>query len=237
MLNILDASSPGDAVSPGAVAGVLAAVTAKQCGPAGGKCGGEAQVRVGPPPLGGDQPGFLAAGDLPPVASSVSPWNAAPIELPQEDFVGASCENVNWTTVDAESRSSRVYLHPDSGTSYFGVNQIILILKDEKAAKALVEKIKTNLEECKERRLTATVSDPKKVGGARREGHRDHRLHRHCRAEGHPGLRRVPGRHRAGRHQGRVHLRQPQGRLRLHRLPVEHHLRTGGRTGHPGPLT
>ena len=64
----------------------------------------------------------------------MSPWNAAPIELPQEDFVGSSCENVNWTTVAAEARSSRVYLHPDSGTSYFGVNQIVLTIKDEKAA-------------------------------------------------------------------------------------------------------
>ncbi len=165
VLNILDVSKSADAIAPATVAGVLTDVIAKQCGPAGGKCGGQALVRVGPPPLGGDQPGYLAAGDLPPVAGSVSPWNAAPVELPQEDFVGASCENVDWSTVAAEARSSRVYLHPDSGTSYFGVNQIVLTLKDEKSAKALVEKIKTNLEECKERRLTATVSDPKKVRG------------------------------------------------------------------------
>ena len=170
VLNVLDVSSPVDAVSPAKVATVLTGVTAKQCGPAGGKCGGEAQVRVGPPPLGGDQPGFLAAGDLPPVASSVSPWNAAPVELPQEDFVGSSCENVDWSTIAAEARSSRVYLHPDSGTSYFGVNQIVLTLKDEKAATGLVEKIKTNLAKCKERRLTATVSDPKKVGGVGTKG-------------------------------------------------------------------
>ena len=170
VLNVLDASSPGDALAPAAVADVLAEVTKKQCGPAGGKCGGTAQVRTGPPPLGGDQPGFLAAGDLPPVADSVSPWNAAPVELPEEDFVGASCENVNWTTVPAESRSARVYLHPDSGTSYFGVNQIVLTLKDAKAAKALVQKVKTDVEDCKERRLTATVSDVEKVKGTGTKG-------------------------------------------------------------------
>jgi hypothetical protein len=95
----------------------------------------------------------------------VAPWNAAPVELPQEDFVGASCENVNWATVPAETREMRVYLHPDSGTAYFGVNQIVLSLKDDKAANALVEKIKTSIGDCKERRLTATVSDPKKVSG------------------------------------------------------------------------
>ncbi len=163
VLNILDAGRPSDGIPPADVAAALAEVVKKQCGPTGGKCDGEAQVRPGPPPLGGDQPGFLAAGDLPPVADSVAPWNAAPVELPQADFVGSSCENVDWTTVAAESRNARVYLHPDSGTTYFGVNQIVLSQKDAKSAKALVEKIKTNLEDCKERRLTATVSKPEKV--------------------------------------------------------------------------
>ena len=165
VLNIVDASRPGDPVAPGGVAAALVEVSQKQCGPAGGKCAGKAEVQNGPPPLGGDQPGFLAAGDLPPVAGRVAPWNAAPVELPQEDFVGASCENVNWATVPAENREMRVYLHPDSGTAYFGVNQIVLNLKDAKAASALVEKIKTNIEKCKDRRLTATVSGPKKVSG------------------------------------------------------------------------
>ena len=166
VLNVLDASRPSDDyVAADRVAAALAQVVQKQCGPAGGKCGGEPQVQNGPPPLGGDQPGFLAAGDLPPVAGTMSPWNAAPVELPQEDFVGSSCENVNWATVAAESRDMRVYLHPDSGAAYFGVNQIVLRLKDAKAAKELVEKVKGNIEDCKDRRLTATVSDPKKVSG------------------------------------------------------------------------
>ena len=165
VVNVMDAGRADEPVAPDSVADALAAAIQKQCGPAGGKCGGDTKVGTGPPPLGGDQPGFLAAGDLPPVASSVSPWNAAPVEPPKDDFVGASCENVNWATVPAQSRETRVYLHPDSGTAYFGVNQIVLNLKDAKAAKALVEKIKTNIEDCKDRRLTATVSDPDKVTG------------------------------------------------------------------------
>ena len=171
VLNVLDVSSPVDAVSPATVADtVLTGVIAKQCGPAGGKCGGEAQVRVGPPPLGGDQPGFLAAGDLPPVAGSVSPWNAAPVELPQEDFVGSSCENVDWSTVAAEvaqlpglpasrQRDELLRGQPDRPHP-----------QGREGGEELVEKIKTNLEKCKERRLTATVSDPKKVGGIGAKG-------------------------------------------------------------------
>jgi hypothetical protein len=44
--------------------------------------------------------------------------------------------------------------------------------KDAKAATALVDKIKKDLETCKERRLTATVADPQKVSsiGARSIG-------------------------------------------------------------------
>ena len=143
----------------------LAEVTEVQCAAADGKCAGDVQLDPGPPPLGGDAPGWLAAGDLPPVGDSLTPWNAAPADLPSEDFVGASCETVNWETVPAEERSMRVYLHPDSGKNYFGVNVIHLTTKDAKAATAVVDKIKKDLQTCRERRLTATVKDPEKVSG------------------------------------------------------------------------
>jgi hypothetical protein len=165
VVNILDASGPGDGVPVPNTAAALAEVTKVQCSAAGGKCAGGVQVRPGPPPLGGDEPGFLAAGDLPPAGGSLTPWNAAPVELPSEDFPGSSCETVNWTTVPAEHRDTRVYLHPDSGRNYFGVNEIRVTTKDAKAATALVDKIKKDLETCKERRLTATVKDPVKISG------------------------------------------------------------------------
>jgi hypothetical protein len=165
VLNVLDASRPAKAIPMKDPAAALAEVTDKQCTATGGKCAGNVQAKPGPPPLGGDEPGFLASGDLPPVAGSLTPWNAAPIDLPDEDFPGASCETINWNTVPAENRKMRIYLQPDSGKSYFGVNEILLITKDAKAATALVDKIKKDLETCKERRLTATVGDPKKVSG------------------------------------------------------------------------
>ena len=165
VVNVVDAGGPGDGVSMTNAAAAVAEVIEVQCAAAGGKCPGDVQVEPGPPPLGGDDPRWLAAGDLPPVGGSLTPWNAAPADLPTEDFVGASCETVNWTTVPAEQRSMRVYLHPDSGRSYFGVNVIHLTTKDAKAATALVDKIKKDLQTCRERRLTATVEDPEKVSG------------------------------------------------------------------------
>jgi hypothetical protein len=165
VVNVLDASQPGRALAPAGVAEALGAVVAKQCGPASGACADGAGVRNGPPPLGGDEPGFPAVGDLPPVAGSPTLWNAAPSELPQEEFPGSSCENVDWATVPAEQRTTRVYLQPDSGNAFFGVNVIVLTVKDDKAGTDVVERIRKNLETCKDRRLTATVAKPVKVSG------------------------------------------------------------------------
>ena len=53
---------------------------------------------------------------------------------------------MNWATVPAESKSSRVYLVPDSGTNFFGLNEIVLTTKDAKAAGKQVDKIKSNLD-------------------------------------------------------------------------------------------
>jgi hypothetical protein len=165
VLNVVDVNTPGRAVNMGPVAEAVAEVTAGQCSTAGGTCGGKLAVKVGPPPLGGDEPGFLATGDLPPVGDASSPWTAAPIELPDEDFAGSGCEAINWATVPAESRSARVYLLTDSGKSYFGLNQIVLTMSGEKAARQQATRIRKNLESCEERSPTATVRKLAEVDG------------------------------------------------------------------------
>ena len=164
LMNVVDATQPSQAVAIGAVAKALAEVNKVQCGPAGGECGGTPSVKDGPPPLGGDQPGFLATGDLPPAGAKPAPWTATEIELPKEEFKGSQCEkSVNWATVSAKSKSSRVYLIPDSGTKFFGLNEIVLTTKDAKAAGRIVDKLRSDLTKCEKTVLTATVSKPKKV--------------------------------------------------------------------------
>ena len=163
VMNVVDAVQPSQALAITAVAKALQQVNNVQCGPAGGECGGTPSVKDGPPPLGGDQLGFLATGDLPPAGPKVAPWLATEIELPKDNFSGSQCENVNWETVPAESKSLRVYLIQDSGTNFFGLNEIVLITKDAKAASKQVDKIKSNLTGCKKRQPTATVSKPTKV--------------------------------------------------------------------------
>ena len=163
VINVLDASQPSKALAMSDVAKALGQVNNVQCGPAGGECNGPASATDSPPPLGGDEPGFLATGDLPPPRAKIAAWVPTEIELPKADFTGSQCENVTWTTVPAESRSSRVYLFPESGKNFFGLNEIVLTTKDAKAANKLVDKIKSNLARCKNRTLTASVSKPDKV--------------------------------------------------------------------------
>jgi hypothetical protein len=116
VVNILDVAQPSKPIGVKKVATTLAAITATQCEATGGACGGTVSVKGGPPPLGGDEPGYLALGDLPPAGTQVSPWVADAIGLPKEDFLGSGCEGVFWTTLDAEDKSSRIYLYQTAVT-------------------------------------------------------------------------------------------------------------------------
>ena len=169
VLNLLDVTTPGDPIRVTSTAKALGGAIAVQCGPAGGDCSGAIEVKKGPPPIGGDEPGFLATGDLPPAGPEPTPWSATPIDLPKDDFGGSGCENTDWTTVPAEERSSRIYLLQESGSAFFGVNEVVLTLKDRKAAKSLANRIEKSLTSCKDRKLTAVVAKPDKVSsvGAR----------------------------------------------------------------------
>jgi hypothetical protein len=166
VMNVVDVTQPSRALAITAVAKALGEVNKVQCGPAGGACGGTPSVKDGPPPIGGDVPGFLATGDLPAAGPKPAPWTATEIELPKEEFKGSQCEkSINWATVSAKSKSSRVYLIPDSGTKFFGLNEIVLTTKDAKTAAKTVDNIKSDLAKCEKRVLTATVSKPKRVTG------------------------------------------------------------------------
>jgi hypothetical protein len=165
VMNIVDAVQPSEAIKPSAVVNALAAVTTTQCATAGGACPTKPATKDGPPPLGGDEPGFLAYGDLPPAGKTPTAWGATPTELPKADFKGSNCETVNWSTLSTESTSSRTYILEDASSSFFGLNNIVVTMKDEATAKKLVDKIKGDLDDCNKRKLTAKVTDPKKVIG------------------------------------------------------------------------
>lgn len=163
VMNVVDAAQPATAISFRAVAKALVALTARQCTAAGGACATKATLKDGPPPLGGDVPGFLAYGDLPPAGKTATGWGATPTEMPKDDFTGSGCETVNWSTLSTESTMSRTYILDDASSSFFGLNDIVVEMKDEAAATKLVAKIKADLDSCGKRKLTAKISNPKKA--------------------------------------------------------------------------
>ena len=169
VLDVVDATAGTQAPNVNDVAKALASVVNAQCAGAGGACARTVKVSDGPPPLGGDEPGFLATGDLPPAGQNPAPWVATPVEAPKADFTGSSCETVDWTTVPAKSRSSRVYLLQDV-PGFFGLNEIVVQTKDDASARKLVNKVRQDWTTCKQRKLTATVSSPVKVTGVGARG-------------------------------------------------------------------
>lgn len=165
VVDLVDVAKPDKAVTAKRVTEVTGDVVDTQCQAAGGACSDEPEAQDGPPPLGGDQPGFLASGDLPPVGKELARWAGTTPGEPDDDLLrGSGCETVNWSKVEAEDRSHRTYLLADSG-SRFGLDEVVITTADEKAATDLAEKIRDDWKDCSKRQLTATVGDLQEISG------------------------------------------------------------------------
>ena len=103
----------------------------------------------------------MATGDLPPTRAKIGPWVPTEIAQPKAQFKGSQCEKVDWATVPAKSKSWRVYLYPESGKNFLGLNEIVLTTKDAKAASKLVDQINPTLRAARAV-LTASVTKPAK---------------------------------------------------------------------------
>ena len=164
VLNVIDAVQPTRAIAIDAVAKALEQVNRVQCGAAGGPCDGRAAVTKGRRRL-------VARARLPhrwrPSAGRTQSGAVGcdPGRAAEGRLQGSQCEGVNWATEKAKSKASRVYLLPESGKNFFGLNEVVLTMKDTKAAGKLVDRIKSKLSSCKTVRLTASVTKLKKVTG------------------------------------------------------------------------
>ncbi len=170
VINVLDAAQNDKAVGVTNVLRALAQVTDTQCTVAVGLCSGVLRASAGPPPLGGDEPGFLAVADLPPADDQDGQWSALPTSTPAATSK-TDCEGVDLTATPAQSRVARTYLWSKTPSqSPFGLDDVVITLDSPKAATDLASKIVGNLKDCKKRVLTATTSqfDPVSGIGAQR---------------------------------------------------------------------
>ncbi len=165
IVDVVDVAKPDKAVTAKRVAEVAGSVVDTQCQAAGGACSDEPEAQDGPPPLGGDQPGFLASGDLPPIGPELTRWAGTTPGEPDPDLLrGSGCETVDWSKVEAEERSHRTYLLSDS-SSRFGLDEVLITTADDKAATKLAEKIRDGWKSCSERQLTASVGSLTNISG------------------------------------------------------------------------
>lgn len=166
VVNVLDVAQDGKAVDAKGLGEALGAVTNEQCTAAVGLCATNVKVTDGPPPLGGDEPGFLAASDIPPIDGQEGVWSGDTPGKVSDLYSG--CEGVEFNTVENVSkREARTYLLADNADApeAFGVDQVLLTMKKKSAAKDLVSKVEENLASCSNRSLTATVEEPEKFSG------------------------------------------------------------------------
>ena len=160
VVDAVDVAQPAAAVGVDRVALAAADVVNAQCKTAAGTCARGVQTRPAPPPVGGDAPGFLATGDLPPVGTPPTGWVANKPARPDSDVLkGSGCETVDWAKQQAVTRSWRTYLLEDS-PSKFGLDEVILTLKSPADATKLAEKVRDDWSNCSRRQLTATVERP-----------------------------------------------------------------------------
>ena len=163
-MNVIDAVQPSKALAITAVAKALGTGQQHSVRPGRRRVRRYPSVKDGPPPMGGDEPGFLAIGDLPPAGAKIAPWVATPVEPPKEEFNGSQCENVNWATVAAEVEELKGL--PDPGEW----EELLRPERDradhqgrQGCRQAGRTRSSPTLSGCKNRKLTATVSKPKKV--------------------------------------------------------------------------
>ncbi len=234
--NVMDVARNGSPVEVAKVANALAAPTAVQCRNSGGACPKKVSVKPAPPPIGGDVPGFLAAGDLPPVAQTASLWVGDVPDVPRAGFAGSQCENVDWAKSPASARTARTYLLDQGPDPAFGLDEIILTMKNDATARKFVANLRTTVEKCPKRKLTASVRSPKSISGLRCGRKEGRGLGGHGDAEGEQWLPEISPGCGGRRPEGGLHLPQPQGKAGSERRRVAHGGRSRRAARHSGQL-
>lgn len=168
VINIIDVAQTGKPVSVTGLGRAVAAVVDDGCSVAVGLCSFTPKAQLGVPPLGGDQPGFLAGADLPRITKGTGDWSGTD---PVTDItvVGSQCESIDFANVDGPtSRKARTYLlrNDDSAPTNFGIDEVRFTMSTPAEASDLVDKISGSVAKCPDRALTAKVKELPKIDGA-----------------------------------------------------------------------
>jgi hypothetical protein len=172
LVNVIDMTAGDEQPDLSLLADQLRWITDIQCTGAVGICASDPSVEDGPPPIGGDQPGFLAVADIPLPENGKGTWGGLDPGSPA-DVVTSGCENVEFGDLPAENRVARSYVladNPKGMPRTFGLDQIILSMATQDEADALADQIATSIRDCEDRLPTAQTSGVRKISGTGARG-------------------------------------------------------------------
>jgi len=167
LVNVIDIAQTKTAPDLDKASAALGKLTDQQCTAAIGICASDPQVSDGPPPVGGDEPGFLALADIPVPTSNTGTWGGLAPGSPA-DVVTSGCENVDFATLSADGRAARSYVlvdKPKGMPSTFGLDEITITMKSAKDAAHEAGVIANNIKKCSDRLPTAHVLEDAQVSG------------------------------------------------------------------------
>lgn len=160
-VNIVDVAQTGEPVAIDKVVDAARQVINAQCGAAAGLCSAtDMSVEPAVPPPGGDEPGFLAAGDIPRVSRGTGQWDGNKVTSEISIGNGSNCEAIDFSTVEGpQKRQQRTYLlrNDPEAPPEFGIDEVQLEMQGLTEAADLVKKVGDNIAGCKSRLLTADV--------------------------------------------------------------------------------
>ena len=164
-LTILDVTRTSEPVTAeSAVAGLLRPLNAV-CKVVEGTCPGTPTFAPSVPPSA-DPAGWLLTSDFPRISPGAGKWTGtAPAALTSH---GMGCENMTLASEPGPTdRKQRTYLltQDPKVPATFGVDEMRFEFADEATASAFVTKLTDNLANCKDRVLTANVSELTAVNG------------------------------------------------------------------------
>lgn len=169
-LTMLDVTRNGGAVDAAGAADALVRSLGDMCSRVDGMCPATpAATAAVPPPVPPE--GWLTASDLPRLRPGYGRWTVTePADITSQ---GMGCENLPLATEPGPTgRAQRTYLitQDDSTPETFGIDEIALDFTDNTAANAFTTKLINSLLSCKDRLLTAKVTDGGSVSGAGADG-------------------------------------------------------------------
>jgi hypothetical protein len=127
-------------------------------------CDEKPRVSAIPPPPAGDQPGILAAVDLPPIGLQ-DPWVGTKPTPARNNPSATTCDRANFVDEGARQTRTRTFLVPGARLpARFGLTESYGTFADVGAARSFLATVRGRFARCEDQDLATDVQDPRRVG-------------------------------------------------------------------------